>query len=270
MEADRIVEGDCLDALSSLPGGIVDLVLTSPPYADRRKAAYGGPAPEGYLDWFLPRSAELLRVLKPTGSFILNIKEHCRNGERQTYVLELVLALRRQGWGWVEEYIWAKTTSMPGKWPNRLRDAWEHCFHFAKQRKFAMYQDAVRVPMAESTKARAERAVAAGEFARQEMATGSGFGTNRTHWAGRDTVLPDNVLRLPLECSNRKHPAAFPLALPAFFIKLLTFPGDLVLDPFCGSGTACVAAKSLGRRYLGVEMSPPYCAEAKRRLESGK
>ena len=90
--------GDCLDQLAPYPDESFDLIVTSPPYADQRAATYGGVHPDRYVEWFLPRSAQFLRVLKPSGSFVLNIKEKAINGERHTYVLELILALRRQGW----------------------------------------------------------------------------------------------------------------------------------------------------------------------------
>jgi DNA modification methylase len=133
-----IFEGDCQEILSGFPANYFDLIVTSPPYADRRKNTYGGISPDEYVNWFLPRSAQMLRVLKPSGSFILNIKEKAENGERHTYVLELILTLRKQGWLWTEEYIWHKKNCYPGKWPNRFRDAWERCLHFTKQRQFKM------------------------------------------------------------------------------------------------------------------------------------
>ena len=122
---DQILEGDCRELLPGLPDKCIDLIVTSPPYADQRKHTYGGVHPSQYVEWFLPIAAQLRRVLKPTGSFVLNIKERVVAGERHTYVLELILALRKQGWLWTEEYIWHKRNCHPGKWPNRFRDAWE-------------------------------------------------------------------------------------------------------------------------------------------------
>ncbi|MFL6699203.1 MAG: DNA methyltransferase, partial [Vitreoscilla sp.] len=103
-----VVAGDCLEVLRTLPAARVDLIVTSPPYADQRASTYGGVTADDYVAWFLPRSEQFLRVLKPTGSFVLNIKEKAVEGERHTYVLELILALRRQGWLWTEEYVWHK------------------------------------------------------------------------------------------------------------------------------------------------------------------
>ncbi|PJF32761.1 MAG: hypothetical protein CUN52_00140 [Phototrophicales bacterium] len=93
----QIYCGDCENILKIFPENSIDLIVTSPPYADQRVKTYGGVSPDDYVDWFLPKSAEFLRVLKPTGTFILNIKEKAVNGERHTYVLELILALRKQG-----------------------------------------------------------------------------------------------------------------------------------------------------------------------------
>ncbi len=109
--------GDCKDILRNVPDNTFDLIVTSPPYADRRKNTYGGIHPDKYVEWFLPRSLEFFRVLKPTGTFILNIKEKAVNGELHTYVIDLIKELRKQGWLWTEEFIWHKKNTYPGKWP---------------------------------------------------------------------------------------------------------------------------------------------------------
>ena len=105
-----ILLGDAVTELAQLHSDSVQLVFTSPPYADQRKNTYGGIHPDEYVDWFLPISRELLRVLHPRGTFILNIKEKAVNGERHTYVLDLIRAMREQGWLWTEEFIWHKKT----------------------------------------------------------------------------------------------------------------------------------------------------------------
>ena len=150
----QIIQGDSLEVLRTLPDESVHCVVTSPPYADARAKQYGGPRPENYCDWFLPIGRELFRVLAPDGTFILNIKEKVVNGERHTYVLDLIQRLRNQGWLWTEEFIWHKKNCFPGKWPNRLSDAWERCLQFNKQKKFYMDQDAVRVPAGEWKRSR--------------------------------------------------------------------------------------------------------------------
>jgi site-specific DNA-methyltransferase (adenine-specific) len=261
-----IICGDCGNELKKLPSDSIDLIFTSPPYADSRKSTYGGIHPDCYAEWFLPITAELLRVLKPTGSFVLNIKEKAVEGERHTYVIESILGMRRQGWLWTEEYIWHKRNCYPGKWPNRFRDAWERCLHFTKNRHFAMYQDAVRVPMGNWKHARL-RNLSDTDKRRDESKVGSGFGKNISKWVGRELAYPTNVLHLATECSNRSHSAAFPEALPTWFTRLFTKPGDLVLDPFLGSGTTALATAKLGRNYLGIEIRNDYCAVARKSLK---
>ena len=97
-----IRHGDCLDIMGGMSDDCVDLIVTSPPYADARKDTYGGVKPDKYIDWFLPRAAEMRRILKPTGSLILNIKERCFDGQRHPYVLDLILQMSRcLGFLWV-------------------------------------------------------------------------------------------------------------------------------------------------------------------------
>lgn len=263
---DRILTGDCKKLLPRLPDNSIDLIVTSPPYADSRKNTYGGIHPDEYVDWFLPISEELLRVLKPRGTFVLNIKEKAVNGERHTYVLELILALRTQGWLWTEEYMWHKKNCYPGKWPNRFRDAWERCLQFNKSKQFNMYQDAVMVPRGDWANSRL-RNLSETDKGRDNSRVGSGFGKNVSNWLHRDMVYPSNVLHMGTECGNKNHSAAFPVGLPSWFIKLFTKKGDLVLDPFMGSGTTALAALQLERHYLGYEVVPQYTREANAMLK---
>jgi site-specific DNA-methyltransferase (adenine-specific) len=262
-------QGDCLQVLSKFPKGSVDFIVTSPPYADRRKNTYGGIHPNKYVEWFLPRAQELKRVLKPTGSFILNIKERVIEGERGVYVLELILEMRKQGWLWTEEYCWHKKNCYPGKWPNRFRDSWERCLHFTKQKEFAMYQDEVMVPVGEWAKTRLAN-LSKNDHVRDESKVGSGFGKKVVNWIGRELVYPTNVLHLATECSNREHSAAFPVELPSWFIKLFTKEGDIVLDPFMGSGTTALAAQRLKRKYIGIETKKEYIDLSRKLLQGDK
>jgi site-specific DNA-methyltransferase (adenine-specific)/site-specific DNA-methyltransferase (cytosine-N4-specific) len=253
----RVVLGDCKEELKSIGENSVDLIFTSPPYADRRKQTYGGVKPENYVEWFLPISKELLRVLKPTGTFILNIKEKAENGERSTYVLELILAFRKQGWLWTEEFIWHKKNCYPGKWPNRFRDAWERLLQFNKTKKFDMYQDKVKVPIGEWAEFRLKN-LSDTDKIRDNAKNGSGFGKNISNWLGKETVYPSNVLHLSTECNNKNHSATFPDALPEWFIKLFTKEGGTVLDPFAGSGTTLFVAEKMNRNSIGIEIIPEY------------
>lgn len=250
----RILLGDCGEVLRELPDDSIDLIFTSPPYADQRKNTYGGIAPDKYVEWFMPRAEQFRRILKPTGTFILNIKERVVGGERHTYVIELILEMRRQGWLWTEEYIWHKKNSHPGKWPNRFRDNWERLIQFNKSKAFNMYQEAVMVPVGDWAKDRLAK-LSQTDLTRDESKVGSGFGKNVSNWVGREMVYPNNVLHMATECYNRNHSAVFPVDLPKWFIKLFTKPGEVVLDPFIGSGTTAVAALQLGRSFVGVELN---------------
>jgi len=189
LQADVFHCGDAARILRTLPDACVDLIVTSPPYADSRKHTYGGIHPDQYVEWFLPIGAELKRVLKPTGSFVLNIKERVVNGERHTYVLELIIALRKQGWLWTEEYCWHKKNCYPGKWPNRFRDSWERCIHFTRQKHFKMFQDAVMVPTGDWAQSRLKR-LSKTDLQRDESKVESGFGKTFQIGSGATWPIP--------------------------------------------------------------------------------
>lgn len=258
-------QGDSREELKNIPDNSVDLIVTSPPYADQRKSTYGGIRPEEYVDWFLPISKELLRVLKPTGTFILNIKEKVVNGERSTYVMELILEMRKQGWFWTEEFIWHKKNCYPGKWPNRFRDAWERLLQFNKNRKFNMYQEEVMVPMGDWANSRLKN-LSDTDKIRDNSKVGSGFGKNISNWLSRNKAYPTNVLHLATECNNKNHSAAFPEGLPEWFIKLFTKPYDTVLDPFMGSGTTLLVASRMQRHSIGIDIVPEYCERVRQQI----
>ena len=253
----EVILGDCLDVLKKTPDGSIDLIVTSPPYADQRKNTYGGIVPDGYVEWFLPITKELLRALNPKGTFVLNIKEKVVDSERHTYVMELIIEMKKQGWLWTEEFIWHKKNCFPGKWPNRFRDSWERLLQFNKQKDFNMYQDEVRVPMGDWAKTRLKN-LSETDKRRDNSRVGSCFGKNVSKWVGRDLAYPTNVLVMATETSNKKHSAVFPKELPGWFIKLFTKPGDVVLDPFLGSGTTSVAAFELDRNSIGIEVKDDY------------
>lgn len=259
-----ILTGDCLDILKTYPDNFFDLIVTSPPYADSRNKTYGGIKPDKYVEWFLPRTEEFLRVLKPKGTFILNIKEKAVNGERHTYVIELILAMKKSGWFWTEEFVWHKKNCYPGKWPNRFRDAWERCLQFNKSKKFNMYQETVMVPMGDWAKTRLKK-LSKTDKIRDNSKAGSGFGKNVSNWLNRDKAYPTNVLHFATECNNRNHSAVFPSTLPGWFIRLFTRENDWVLDPFWGSGTTCEAAQELKRNSVGIEIVSDYYQLAKKR-----
>lgn len=249
--------GDSKKQLKLIPDNSVDLIITSPPYADQRKNTYGGIRHDQYVEWFLPISEQLLRVLKPSGTFVLNIKEKVVDGERSTYVMELILEMRKQGWLWTEEFIWHKKNCYPGKWPNRFRDAWERLLQFNKSKKFNMYQKEVMVPMGSWATSRLKN-LSEIDKTRDNSKVGSGFGKNISNWLNRDKAYPANVLHLATECNNKNHSAAFPEELPEWFIKLFTQENDTVLDPFMGSGTSLFVANRMKRNSIGIEIVKDY------------
>jgi site-specific DNA-methyltransferase (adenine-specific)/site-specific DNA-methyltransferase (cytosine-N4-specific) len=261
----KIFLGDSKEILKNFEPSAIDLIFTSPPYSDSRKSTYGGIHPDKYVEWFLPFSKELFRVLKPTGTFVLNIKEKVVGGERHTYVIDLIKKMREQGWLWTEEFIWHKKNSYPGKWPNRFRDSWERLLQFNKAKHFNMYQEEVMVPIGDWAKSRL-RKLSETDKNRDDSKSGSNFGKNVSNWLNRDYVYPTNVLHLATECNNKEHSAAFPDELPEWFIKLFTKEGDVVLDPFMGSGTTVNVANKMGRIGLGIEIVKEYYKLAENQL----
>lgn len=258
----NIYLGDCLEVLPNFENETFDLIITSPPYADSRSKTYGGIKPDKYVEWFLPRAKEFLRVLKKDGTFILNIKEKVVSGERHTYVIELILEMRKQGWLWTEEFIWHKKNCYPGKWSNRFRDAWERCLQFNKSKKFKMFQESVMVPMGDWAKQRLKK-LGEKDKIRFDSQVRSGFAKNIANWIDRERAYPTNVLHLSTETGNKNHSAVFPKSLPEWFIKLFTKEHDWVLDPFLGSGTTCQVAQQMRRNSVGIEIFSEYYKMAK-------
>lgn len=266
MEA-KVYEGDCAEVVANQIAPLsVNLIVTSPPYADQRNGNYGGIHPDRYVDWFLPKTQALMRCLAGDGSFVLNIKEKAVGGEKHRYVYDLVLGMRDQGWRLVDEYCWHKKNCYPGKWPNRFRDSWERLYHFTLSPNFKMRQESVMVPMGDWRHTRLAN-LSATDKTRDESKSENGFGKRVENWKGRDMAYPSNVLHMATECGNKGHPAAFPQALPDWFIRLFTDEGDVVLDPFAGSGTTLVAALERGRSAIGIDSAPEYCSAMRAAVE---
>jgi site-specific DNA-methyltransferase (adenine-specific) len=196
---------------------------------------------------------------------VINIKDKVVGGVRHRFVWHTIEALSRKGWYAVEDYIWYKTNPMPGFWPSRLRDGWEYCFHLSKTTKPYINFDAVRQPIGEWSKSRLTR-LGKNDHTRHNSENSSGFGRNISKWVNRKSVLPSNVLRIPLVGENKGHPAVFPVELPRFFIKLLCPPQGVVADPFAGSGTTGIAAVQENRPFVLIDNNPQYCKQAQQRL----
>ena len=228
--------GDCLDVLRTLPNESVQLIVTSPPYADQRKGLYGSISPDEYVDWFLPRAKEMQRVLKPDGTFILNIKEHVTGGHRHRYVRDLVSALEDQGWLLTEEFGWHKKNSNPGKWPNRFRDGWERLYQFNRQKQFKMRQESVMTPVGDWVQGRISN-LSERDKTRHLMLTGSGFTKNLTKWIGRTHAYPDNVLTLETNTALIVANAIIERAPPEIIEEVLQ---ELVAGGVLPSGTPTV------------------------------
>ncbi len=262
----QILYGDSAEQLRPLVDQ-VDLIITSPPYADARKRHYVSIRPQDYADWFIRFHPVFWQALKAQGSLVINLKGKVVDGVRHRYVWHTIEQLTELGWHCIDDYIWHKKTSMPGFWPTRLRDGWEYLFHLAKTKRPYVNHEAVKMPMAASSRRRIQR-IRLNEYAPHLSATGSGFRRAMRAWIGKTRVLPDNVLHVSPEARNKGHPAVYPVALPRFFIQLLTKPGDLVVDPFAGSGTTGIAALQLQRRCLLIDNHYPYCALAAQRIRA--
>lgn len=249
---------DCIEGMKKLPDNSVDLIFTSPPYADRRKNSYEGYHADVYNDWFVQVAEEIKRILKPSGSFFLNLKAHCDKGERVLYVYELIIRLRNElGFRFVDEFTWTKN-GVPGRFKGRFKNGFEPVFHFAKSPDVTFNPHEVGTPMKEESIARASRKASG------ESGNGSGFAGMRKNetMQNKKLALPSNHLHIPQKSNQftlqSKHPAVFPEELPEFFIKAFSNEGDLVLDPFIGSGTVAVVAKRNNRNYIGFDLKEEY------------
>jgi site-specific DNA-methyltransferase (adenine-specific) len=260
-----VIHGDCRAELTDFAGK-VDLIVTSPPYADARHNHYDSVHPDRFVEWFLTFHEPFYNALKPTGSLVINIKDKVVDGVRHRYVWHTIEALCEHGWYAIDDYLWYKSNPMPGYWPTRLRDGWEYCFHLAKSTRPFFNSDAVRRPIGDWVESRLKN-LGKNDLSRHNSANASGFGRDISKWVGKQTVLPSNVLTFPLVGKNKGHPAVFPVDLPLFFIKLLCPENGLVVDPFGGSGTTGIAALSLGRRCVLIDNNLQYCEEAVKRLQ---
>ncbi|MET0625022.1 MAG: site-specific DNA-methyltransferase [Pyrinomonadaceae bacterium] len=259
-----VICGDSREELKAYDGQ-ADLIVTSPPYADARHRHYDSVHPDEFAGWFMTFHEPFWNALKPAGSLVINIKDKVVGGVRHRYVWHTIEALAAAGWFCVEDYLWHKMNPMPGYWPTRLRDGWEYCFHLSKSKRPYMNQDGVRKPVGDWVESRLAK-LGGNDTSRQNSANASGFGRDISKWVDKQTVLPSNVLSLPLVGRNRGHPAVFPVDLPLFFIRLLCPEGGLVVDPFGGSGTTGLAALAAGRRSLLIDNNERYCQAAVKRL----
>ena len=265
-----LLVADCLAILAQLPDETFDLVVTSPPYDGQPKYGNG----ERYeRDWyegfFLKVAKEILRTLKPHGSFVLNYRSKRDGDERGTLQYELVFRLREQGFLFCEDFIWGKPSPPPGRFNRFLKDAVEYCLQFAKTPKWQFFPEHCLAPARWDAKDRERRKKLAHNYVRVNVPSGQG---RKRVQAGPDMVRPSTLLLFEPEFSPNptRHPARFPIELPTFFIKLMTKPGQLVFDPFAGTCTTALAAEMLGRRWLTTELDEKFAAILPDRMKRGR
>ena len=278
----NILEGDCFELIKSQPDNSVDLVITSPPYSDI--VNYGKKVstkkPDDYCDWILPLFKEIYRVLKPSGSFILNINDKCEGGYRSTYIYDLISRNNKETkLKLYDTYIWYKTNGIPNGGTKRFRNTTEFIFHFCKDNKqMKFYMDRVLQEPKESSNQRYNydmtnqqgeivdgvRIKKKVKIRRTNMITNE-LGSQVEDFVYRDIpnlVRPDNVVRFSTAGSARdnliKHPAPYHKDLPLYYINLLTDENDIVLDPFSGIATTGIACKELNSEYIGYELNESY------------
>lgn len=261
MDFNVVINSDCIEYMRTLPDNCIDAVITSPPYANQRESSYGGIPEQDYPKWMITVANQIYRILKPTGSFVLNIKEHVNDGRRSTYVLKTVLSLS-EIFIWNDTFIWNKLNPYPTGNKKRLKDGFEYCYLFTKTNDYKFNPDRVLV--------RSNSEYLDNELRRKDKGehnTTNGSGMNMSQRCSSEFVRPSNVITLSTDNTNHKHPATFPIGLPDFFIRLLTDEGDTVFDPFSGSGTTLVAAKRLRRKYIGCDVNAEYADMASDRLQ---
>lgn len=249
--------GDCLEVLPTL--GPVDAVVTSPPYAEQRAGQYASIPETKFPAWTVAWMDAV--PLASDGSAIINIRPHLRDGFLSPYVLRTRMALLDAGWGECEEMIWHKPGGGgPFGSNQRPRRTWESLLWFSRNRR----------PWVD-VKANGE--LTRQEYVRRRPTKGVGdyIGGVGNAVAGVPARCGDLVVVAtgPSNIGSEGHPAPYPPQLATWCMKLICKPGGTVLDPFTGSGSTLFAAKSLGRKAIGIEQNEPYCEIVARRLAQG-
>jgi len=253
----KVICGDSLSLMKELDDNSVDLVITSPPYSTLK--TYGdfkGIESDDYVDWFLPFCKEIERILKPTGSFILNINDKVQNRFRHPYVFDLISRLHKEtNLKMFERLFWNKMKGLPNR--SRFGDRVEFLFWFAKSDQFYFNIDEMRTEYSAKSIQRMKKPLKK-RFARNEENQNS---TEYKDWAPNPKgALPSTLINISSESKriSDNHVAVYPLELVKYFIKGSTKPGDIVLDPFSGTGTTAVASKELGRNWIGFDLNQEY------------
>lgn len=274
--------GDSLALLSALEDDSVDLVMTSPPYALHFKKEYGNASQADYVAWLLPFAEQIKRVIKASGSFVLNLGGAWQQGgpSRSLYHFRVVLALCDQlGFSLAQEFFWYNPAKMPApaEWVNvrriRVKDSVEYIFWFVKDPYAKANNRHVLLEYSPDMKRLITRGVKAttrpsGHAIRSSFATDQGGAIPPNLIQCGNNESNSAYIRGSKAVGSKIHPARFPAELPRFFIEFLTETGDLVVDPFAGSNTTGSVAEEQGRRWLSFEIKRDY-AEASQLRFSG-
>jgi len=263
MKTNKVYYGDAMELSKELQPNSINLVITSPPYANTKSYGEGINIffPSIYAEWFLPLAKQVERALTPDGSFILNIGDICEKGTRSIYVYDLVCRIVRETQLKLHDrYFWIKKNGLPSSGPQRLDNKTEMIFHFKKNHQIKCFMDEIREPHAPSSLARWETPCGSTPVVDKE---GNQFVKKRKHKANPKGKIPDGNFDFSNAASQRKdrvakHPAAFHPDVPHKFINWLTEEGDVVLDPFMGSGTTKKVCEKLNRKWIGFELNENY------------
>lgn len=251
---------DCRTFMENTSPGSIDIVLTSPPYADMRE--YASIPPDEYVDWFLPIGKLIFQVLKPNGVFVLNIRNNVIKGRRHTYVYDLVSRLTKEvGFDLIDDVIWDKGKMLPNTKGKRPMDVWEFAFVFGKGLDVTWNPDLLRTPYDARSLQRFEAPI------KKRWGSSRGEKGDKIVLPNPLGCFPKNIIKMGSESSFQGHPAPFPVSFAEWFIKGYSNPGDLVYDPFGGSGTTAVAAQKHGRKWILTEIHEEYIKLAKSRLD---
>ena len=275
----RLLCGDARngeDVARLLAGVKANLVFTSPPYATQREydasSGFTPVPPDRYIDWYRAVAANIADVLAADGSYCLNIRSHCEDGQRHLYVMKLVIAhVEQWKWRFVDDLCWVKSDGgTPGGWPNRFKNGWEPVFHFCRQPEIKFRPKAVGhvsedcFDYSPNNPKSTSGSGLLGTGARGSAAAKPGADDSDGRHTG--VARPSNVIEAKTESSQGSHSAPFPRALAEFFVKAFSDVGDIIFDCFMGSGTSMAAAHVLGRSGYGCEISPAYCDVIVRRM----
>lgn len=283
---------DSIAVLKEIPTNSVNAVVTSPPYALHFKKSYGNADKADYIAWFLPFAKEIHRVLRDDGSFILNIGGSYNAGTptRSLYHFKLLIALVDElGFHLAQECFWYNPAKMPApaEWVNvrriRVRDSVEYVFWLGKTEWPKADNRAVLRPYSPDMHRLIKKGIRrttrpSGYAIKASFSNGDAGGAIPPNVV-EEAEAPPDLLKFGNNAANDQytlkckeagipiHPARFPAALPDFFIRLVTSPGDLVIDPFAGSNTTGAVAEALDRRWIGIDQVEEYLKSSKFRFE---